>query len=238
MAQQQQQQQQQQTDFIGSFKVILDGIQRVGKTTLMHFFRYGEFDCLYNLTTQRIRDHSLVFYTNSGPIQFRVHDIGSPGRRSYYSNYRNLTELHECQGAILMFDLTSRLSFKAVHSQRLRDIKSTFGDDFPIVYVGNKTDESEERAVRQKYIDRHVEKHNAPYHEMSVNKNYQVLLPFQTLARHFLQDPDLCFRCDPDHAQLVIDALQNVKIVLLPMDVQQRIVAFVRPVFPVTARSG
>ena len=85
--------------------------------------------------TLGVEVHPLVFYTNRGVIQFNCWDTAGQekfgGLRDGY--YR------QSQGAILMFDVTSQVTYNNV-TRWHGDLVRVCGD-IPIVLCGNKVDE-------------------------------------------------------------------------------------------------
>ena len=84
--------------------------------------------------TVGVEVHPLVFYTSRGVIQFNCWDTAGQEkfgglRDGYY---------HQSQGAILMFDVTSQVSYNNV-TRWHRDLVRVCGD-IPIVICGNKVD--------------------------------------------------------------------------------------------------
>ena len=91
------------------FKLLLVGDGGVGKTTLVKRHLTGEFDNKY-IPTIGVEVHPLNFRTNCGDIRFNVWDTAGEEkagavRDGYYVSAR-------C--AIIMFDVTSRITYKSV----------------------------------------------------------------------------------------------------------------------------
>ena len=93
------------------------------------------------------------------------------------------------QCAIIMFDVTSRTTYKNVPTWH-RDITRVC-EDIPIVLCGNKVD-VRNRQVRAKTITFHRKK-NLQYYELSAKSNYNFEKPFLYLARKLAGDPNLSF---------------------------------------------
>jgi GTP-binding nuclear protein Ran len=169
---------------IPEFKLVLVGDGGVGKSNFASRFIWGDFDKTYNPTTEAVI-HSIVLYTNRGPIRINVWDTagqekGGVLRDKYYL---------QADCAIIMFDVTSRVSHRHVpqwHSDLTR-----LCENIPIVIVGNKVD-IKERKVTAKQItfDR---KKNLQYYDMSAKLNYNLEKPFLYLIRKLSGDHELCF---------------------------------------------
>merc|ERR1712072_1241273 len=93
----------------------------------------------------------------------------------------------EC--AIIMFDVTSRLTYKNVPTWH-RDLCRVC-ENIPIVLCGNKVD-VKERQVKPKQVTFHRKK-NLQYHEISAKSNYNYEKPFLYLARKLTGDDKLIF---------------------------------------------
>lgn len=87
------------------------------------------------------------------------------------------------QAAILMFDVTSRLSYK--NSPVWHKHVLTACEDIPMVFVGNKVD-VQERKVMPKHINFHRKK-DLQYYDVSVKSVYNMHKPLQwLLAKHMV----------------------------------------------------
>ena len=95
----------------------------------------------------------------------------------------------EATCGIIMFDVTSRTSYKNVPNWH-RDLTRVC-DNIPIVLVGNKVD-VKERKVKAKTINFHRRK-NLAYYDISAKSNYNFEKPFLWLARKLTGDSHLVF---------------------------------------------
>jgi len=93
------------------------------------------------------------------------------------------------QAAIIMFDVTSRVTYKNVPNWH-RDLVRVC-ENVPIVLCGNKVD-IKERKVKAKMITFHRKK-NLQYYDISAKSNYNFEKPFLWLARKLVGDPNLVF---------------------------------------------
>lgn len=166
-------------------KLILLGDGGVGKSNFISRFFEQSFERSYNPTTEAMI-HTLVLCTNRGAIKLNVWDTvgqekGGSLRDKYYI---------QADGAIIMFDLTSRVSHRNIsnwHSDLTRQC-----ENIPIVIVGNKADLNLERKVTAKQITFHRKK-NLQYYDMSAKLNYNLEKPFLYLIRKLSGDHTLCF---------------------------------------------
>merc|ERR1719258_606585 len=115
------------------FKLVLVGDGGVGKTTLVKRHLTGEFEKKY-IPTLGVEVHPLKFTTNCGTLTFNVWDTAGQEK------FGGLRDGYYIQGqcAIIMFDVTSRITYKNVPNWH-RDIVRVC-ENIPIVLVGNKVD--------------------------------------------------------------------------------------------------
>jgi GTP-binding nuclear protein Ran len=133
--------------------------------------------------------HPLSFTTNFGVIVFNTWDTAGQEkfgglRDGYYING---------QCGIIMFDLTSRITYKNVPNWH-RDLTRVC-ENIPIVLCGNKVD-IKERKVKPKAIDFHRKK-SLQYYDISAKSNYNFEKPFLWLARKLVGNPGLEFVAAP-----------------------------------------
>jgi len=131
----------------------------------------------------------LLFHTNRGPIRFNVWDTAGQEK------FGGLRDGYYIQGqcAIIMFDVTSRVTYKNVPNW-YRDLVRVC-ETIPIVLTGNKVD-IKDRKVKAKAIVFHRKK-NLQYYDISAKSNYNFEKPFLWLARKLVGDPNLEFVAMP-----------------------------------------
>lgn len=169
---------------IPTFKLVLVGDGGVGKTTFVKRHITGEFEKKY-IATVGADIHQIKFYTTHGPIQFEVWDTA--GQERYGRLRDGYYILGRC--AIIMFDVTSRVTYKNVPDW-YRDLHRVCVG-VPMVLCGNKVD-VKDRKVSAKSINFH-RKHNLQYYDLSAKSNYNYEKPFLWLARQLVGDPQLLF---------------------------------------------
>ncbi|XP_003566871.1 GTP-binding nuclear protein Ran-1 [Brachypodium distachyon] len=180
----------QQTVDYPSFKLVLIGDGGTGKTTFVKRHLTGEFEKKYEPTIG-VEVHPLDFYTNCGKIRFYCWDTAGQEK---FGGLRDGYYIHG-QCAIIMFDVTSRLTYKNVPTWH-RDLCRVC-ENIPIVLCGNKVD-VKNRQVKAKQVTFHRKK-NLQYYEVSAKSNYNFEKPFLYLARklagdgnvHFVESPAL-----------------------------------------------
>ncbi|XP_029621953.1 GTP-binding nuclear protein Ran isoform X1 [Salmo trutta] len=181
------------------FKLVLCGDGGTGKTTFVKRHLTGEFEKKY-VATLGVEVHPLVFHTTRGTIKYNVWDTAGQEkfgglRDGYYI---------QAQCAIIMFDVTSRVTYKNVPNWH-RDLVRVC-ENIPIVLCGNKVD-IKDRKVKAKSIVFHRKK-NLQYYDISAKSNYNFEKPFLWLARKLVGDPNLEFVEMPALAppEVVMDA--------------------------------
>merc|ERR1712147_45660 len=167
-----------------TFKLVLVGDGGTGKTTFVKRHLTGEFEKKY-VATIGVEVHALPFDTNRGRICFNVWDTAGQEK------FGGLRDGYYIQGqcAIIMFDVTSRISYKNVGIW-YRDLVRVC-ENIPIVLVGNKVD-VKERKVKVKQINFHRKK-NLGYYDISAKSNFNYEKPFLYLAKKLVGDPHLTF---------------------------------------------
>jgi len=167
-----------------TFKLILVGDGGTGKTTFVKRHLTGEFEKKY-VATLGVEVHPLIFHTNRGPIRFNCWDTAGQEK------FGGLRDGYYIQGnaAIIMFDVTSRMTYKNVPNWH-RDLVRVC-EGIPIVLCGNKVD-VKDRKVKPKQIVFHRKK-NLQYYDISAKSNYNFEKPFLWLARKLVGDPNLTF---------------------------------------------
>ncbi|PVH38381.1 hypothetical protein PAHAL_5G247900 [Panicum hallii] len=110
------------------------------------------------------------------------------GRRSLVGLGMDTSYIHG-QCGIIMFDVTSRLTYKNVPTWH-RDLCRVC-ENIPIVLCGNKVD-VKNRQVKAKQVTFHRKK-SLQYYEVSAKSNYNFEKPFLYLAKKLAGDANLHF---------------------------------------------
>ena len=130
--------------------------------------------------------YQLLLFTSRGPIVFNVRVMA--GQETFAGGLRGIPG----QCAIVMFDVTSRISYKQVPNW-CRDL-TRGGRNIPIAIVGNMVD-IKDRKVKAKHVTTSVVGTNSmrAYGDISAKKCYNIEAPFLWLARKLLGDNKLYF---------------------------------------------
>ncbi|KAI9190345.1 GPI-anchored [Blastocladiella emersonii ATCC 22665] len=173
---------------VPTFKLVLVGDGGTGKTTFVKRHLTGEFEKKY-VATLGVEVHPLTFQTNYGVICFNTWDTAGQEK------FGGLRDGYYIQGqcAIIMFDVTSRITYKNVPNWH-RDLVRVC-ENIPIVLCGNKVD-IKERKVKAKAITFHRKK-NLQYYDISAKSNYNFEKPFLWLARKLVGNANLEFVAAP-----------------------------------------
>lgn len=169
---------------VPEFKLVLVGDGGVGKTTFVKRHLTGEFERKY-VATLGVEVHPLDFHTSLGTIRFNVWDTAGQEK------FGGLRDGYYIQGqcAIIMFDVTSRITYKHVPNWH-RDLVRVC-DNIPIVLVGNKVD-IKERKVKAKQVTFHRKK-GLPYYDISAKSNYHFEKPFLWITRKITGNDEVTF---------------------------------------------
>lgn len=161
------------------FKFIIVGDGGVGKTALIKRLIEGEFITKYR-PTGVCREHTLPFIGG-----YNVHIVDSAGQELYSFEKSSIGSYNHFDGAIVMFDLTSTISFLNVKIW-VQKIRTLFGD-IPIVLCGNKVDR-QDRKVTHNMIADEFRKYAIKYYDISAKFNYNYEKPFLALLQHLCTD--------------------------------------------------
>lgn len=147
------------------------------------------------LATLGVEVSSITFHTSRGPIVANCWDTAGfviifvfsfIYRQEKFGYLRDGYYING-QAAILMFDVTSRITYKNVPIW-YRDLTRVC-ENIPIVLVGNKVD-VQDRQVKPKAITFH-RKNNLQYYDISAKSNYNFEKPFLYLIRKVTGDSKL-----------------------------------------------
>eukprot|EP01061_Rhynchopus_euleeides_P030311 TRINITY_DN503_c0_g1_i1.p2 TRINITY_DN503_c0_g1~~TRINITY_DN503_c0_g1_i1.p2 ORF type:complete len:217 (+),score=75.65 TRINITY_DN503_c0_g1_i1:106-756(+) len=195
------------SDVMPTFKMLLVGDGGTGKTTFVKRHLSGEFEKKY-IPTVGVEVHPLRFQTTKGPVCFNVWDTAGQEK------YGGLRDGYYIQGqcAIIMFDVTSRQTYKNVPNWH-RDVTRVC-ETVPAVLVGNKVDVMD-RQVKARAITFHRRK-NLQYYDVSAKSNFNFEKPFLWLMRKLANDNSVELTeavCKPvSHGALTASQIEALRI--------------------------
>ena len=162
-------------------KLILLGDISVGKSSILGRYIDNSFTEDYQCTLQVETKSKVIDIDLNTSVKMNIWDtVGQ-------EKYRNLTRqfFRNCQGAIIVFDLTRKDSFDGV--QKWIDELEEFGSNIPILIVGNKSDLIKEREVNEDVIENFV-KNKYLYYDVSAKNGSNVSLAFDKIRSEIIED--------------------------------------------------
>ena len=156
-------------------KIGLVGDSYIGKTALLRAFFYSEYNYDGLLTIGTEKFEGFMEMKNGENLKLIFRDT------SFQERFINIVckNLRKCNGAIICFDLTKRITFDRVTIwlKELRNIP-----DFSIALFGCKCDEVERREVRKEEAERFAKDNNLFYIETSAKLNINIKEGIEKIA--------------------------------------------------------
>lgn len=169
---------------MNTFKVVIIGEEGVGKTTLIKRHLFGHFENRYT-PTRGVEPHPIRFNTNKGQVVLNTWDCEGKDkfagvREGYFS---------ESNAVIVMFDLTSELSF--YNTTNWINNYLSVCENQPIILCGNKCDIAR-RVVSMDTIRSMLPilkpDRNITYFDISAKSNYNFEKPFLQVCKNLMGD--------------------------------------------------
>jgi len=164
-----------------SFKVVLLGEGRVGKTSLVLRFCRDTFvdgqpptiqaSCLERALRIGDKSVNLVIWDTAG--QERFHALGP----IYY---------RDADAALLVYDITDTDSFKRIQAW-VRELRKMVGGEIQLSIAGNKLDLERQRVVSKQEAAEYAESVGAHYCETSAKQNRGIDDLFSSMGKRLLQ---------------------------------------------------
>lgn len=193
------------------FKLILIGDGGTGKTTYVTRLLDGKFRRTY-VATVGVDVSNVSFKTNYGlSINFEIWDTAGQELKSQLNDLYYL----DAHAAIIMFDVTARITFKNVsmwlNKLRLLTTNPETGAEIPVIVCGNKIDKPK-RKVDLNHIKGALSQDVTQYVDISARSLINYHIPFLAVARALTGLPDLQFveNINLEPAQVDLDAQQLV----------------------------
>ena len=145
-----------------SYKIVFLGDQSVGKTSLIHRFKYDQFEDNYNATIG-IDFITQKMYVGDRVITLNLWDTaGQEKFKSLIPSY-----IKDSQAIIVTYDITNRDSFESVEKW-MSDARSLRDEDQAmVVLAGNKADMDEQRQVSTEEAENFAAMRDIMFYEIS-----------------------------------------------------------------------
>ncbi|XP_053387969.1 ras-related protein ORAB-1-like isoform X1 [Mercenaria mercenaria] len=168
------------TDYM--FKVLVIGDEGTGKTALLNRYAVNTFTEAY-ISTVGVDFRIKSAKCNGKTIKAQIWDTaGQEKFRTFTLSY-----YRGCHGAIIVFDVTYRPSFKQVENW-ITELKTYGPESVPKLLVGNKCDLTNERCVTTEEAKSMAVIKNMSYIETSAKTNTNVEDTFETLYNDMLKN--------------------------------------------------
>ena len=151
-----------------SIKLLLLGDIAVGKSSLIYRFIYDKFN------PNKINTSELDLKTSDLIIDkknVRVQLWDTVGQEKYKSITKNL--IKRVQGIIIVYDITNKDSFKNIKTWT-NLIEEEYGNQLPIIIVGNKIDLEENRKIKIEDAKAFCKNHKYKYVETSCKTGHNI----------------------------------------------------------------
>ncbi|MFD8354926.1 GTP-binding protein [Streptomyces coelicoflavus] len=164
------------------YKVVLLGDGAVGKTAFVKRLLTGEFQSSYTPTASNEAVPLTVDASDGTKLVLNVWDFGCKSPLDEY--------IVGADAALLMFDMSSRITLKNLSSWWKRVEGNTTGTDVPAVVIGNKSDTN--RPIKSSEIPLMLPRGISPFYaEISAKDNTNLVEPLLYLVRRFTGQGDL-----------------------------------------------
>lgn len=174
---------------MSEFNLVIVGDGGVGKTTFIKRHITGEFERQY-ISTYGVENSKLEFYTNHGKVVFNINDVA--GQEKFRKSDR---EYSAADCAIIMFDLSSKISFRNV-DKWYADLTNKC-NGIPIVLCGNKSDIVPHKIDSNTVANYIYEANYTRYYPVSAKTNCNYEKPFLDLLVHLTGNVDVKFIASP-----------------------------------------
>ena len=168
-----------------NIKVILVGDASVGKTSIIGRYLNNSFNENYKCTIQAEQQTKIIKEDEKTSIKMTIWDtVGQEKFRSITRQY-----YRDCQGAIVVFDLTKKISFERVKDW-YNDIKNYGNDDTVILILGNKSDLTGERELSINDIKDKLKELDEEflYYEVSAKNGNNISMAFDKLKKLIMKN--------------------------------------------------
>ena len=170
------------------YKIVLLGESGVGKTCILNRFLNGKHDenCVANITAQFCKKN--VMLPGGKSIEFEIWDTAGQEK------FRSLNRIYylNTKVAILVYDVTDRISFNEVKDYWYNQIKENSNKDVIIAIAANKSDLYETREVSNEDGEEFAKSVDAIFASTSAKNDSGITSLFENIAMKIL-DPEFDF---------------------------------------------
>ena len=166
-----------------TFKAVLLGDERVGKTSLMRSGDPTNSTDAQPTVGVDFRTHK--FHIEQTLVKLQIWDI--PGPDNFYVVKRHISR--QAQAIVIVFDIMKRESFLNVPMLK-DDARTCCHEQAMMVLVGNKCDLEDERKVSYVEASKFAEEQGMKYVECSAKTGFNVTHLFESLAREMNDKAD------------------------------------------------
>jgi len=169
------------TSFEILIKLVIIGDSGVGKSNYLYRFVEGEFCQLHESTIGFDYKSKITMLPESKiNVKFQVWDTA--GQEQYMSINKNLFQ--RVQGIILMYDISAESSFQNLG--QWMDLIKEYGNNIPLILIGNKIDLEEKRAVPKEKGEEFAKQNNLKLFESSGKTGVNVEESFRYIGEKII----------------------------------------------------
>ena len=192
--------------FDHKFKILVLGESGVGKTSILS--RFLDPNCPFPdvpaPVTTETEDHFQRLRFRNKSVSLHLVDVGG---HKFNPAANCVPQIVRCvQGVVIVFDLTSQLSFLEV-SKWLDFVRERCHEEVPVLLVGNKSDEAERWVDSMKVKDL-ASKQSLFYLEASAKSRENIDEIFSVLVDLMIEQENL-LESSPDAANTLLSSLQR-----------------------------
>ena len=160
-----------------SFKYIITGNPRVGKSSLLLKFVEGKFQTYYDPTIGVELGQKIIPVDNNN-IRINIYDTAGQEK------FKSITQqyFHHTAVALIVYDINDRKSYED-SEKWLRIVREQNRDNIPIVLVGNKLDKEHKRQVTIEEAQGFAIEQGLYFYEISTKTGENITRIFQDTAR-------------------------------------------------------
>ncbi|RHZ61831.1 putative RAN small monomeric GTPase (Ran) [Aspergillus thermomutatus] len=170
-------------------------LETAPQTAFLHRYLKKRFEHSLPVTAN-VEKHDILLHTTVGPVRYEIWDVSGTQKPNALSS----REFDDIDAAIIMFDLTDRISYNNVpnwYQSLVNKDGMRLGRFIPIFICGNKDDASMDARLPPKTIT-FPKKKGTGYVEMSVMSLSNIHEPFLDLARQLLRNPAVGYKSLPN----------------------------------------